>query len=60
MAVAAVVGHEIDQYPQAVVVGAGNKRVRLLERAEVRVDIAIVAESYPPSERMIELGGDAP
>ena len=47
MAVAAVVGHEIDQHPQAVVVGAGNERVRLLESAEVRMDIAIVADVVP-------------
>ena len=47
MAVAAVVGHEIDQYPQPVVVGARNERVGLLERAEVRMDIAVVADVVP-------------
>ena len=47
MAIAAVVGHEIDQHPQAVVMGAGNERVRLLESAEVRMDIAIVADVVP-------------
>ena len=44
MAVAAVIGHEIDQHPQAVVVGAGNEHVRLLERAKVRMDIAVIAD----------------
>ena len=47
MAVAAVVGHEIDQHPHAVVVSAGDECVGLLERAEVRVDIAIVADVVP-------------
>src|SRR4249920_3662702 len=47
MAVAAVVGYKIDQYPQAVVVCAGNEVVCLLEGAEVGMDVAIVADVVP-------------
>ena len=47
MAVAAVVRYKIDQHPQAVVVCAGNEVVCLPEGAEVRMDVAIVADVVP-------------
>ena len=44
MLVAAVVRHEVDQHPQAEVVGGGDEPVGVGERAEVGVDVAVVGD----------------
>ena len=39
-----VVGHDVDDHPQAEGVGVGDQAVEVGERAEARVDVAVVGD----------------
>ena len=44
MPVTGVVGHVVDEDPEAALVGRGEQRIEVVERSEQRVDIGVVGD----------------